>query len=148
MLFGFYSPPPFQCFSCIFCHMKIFFIFKVARIFLVILFFSFLRRTLCNTWKSHYRQLQLLKMIFNEKVLVNISSMSNSKNPPWNLLSSVSRITVNECLKNSVQNCFSFALFIIGKTLKTLGFQNYTHLLDLSSLDVSSRGVFRTLSNI
>ena len=37
---------------------------------------------------------------------------------------------------------------IIGKTIKTLGFHNITHLLDLSSLDMSFRGVFRTLSNI
>ena len=70
------------------------------------------------------------------------------------LLSFVSRIVVNECLKNTVRNCFSFALLfclvfrIIGKTIKRLGFHNNKHLLHLSSLDVSSRGVFRTLSNI
>ena len=44
-------------------------------------------------------------------------------------------------------NCFSFAFAfrIIGKTIKTLGLYNNTHLLDQSSLDVSSIGVFRTL---
>ena len=33
---------------------------------------------------------------------------------------------------------------IIGKTIKTLGFHNNIHLLNLSGLNVSSRGVFRT----
>ena len=37
---------------------------------------------------------------------------------------------------------------IIGKAIETLGFHNNTHLLDQSSINVSSRGVFRTLSNI
>ena len=37
---------------------------------------------------------------------------------------------------------------IIGKTIKALGFLNNTHLLDLSSLNVSSKVVLRTLSNI
>ena len=36
----------------------------------------------------------------------------------------------------------------IGKTIRTLGFHNNKHLLDQSGLDVSSRGVFRILSNI
>ena len=36
---------------------------------------------------------------------------------------------------------------IIGKTMKTLGFYNNTHLRDQSSLDVSSRGVFWALLN-
>ena len=44
--------------------------------------------------------------------------------------------------------CIANCSFIIGKTIKTLGFQNNTHLLDQSSLNVSSSGVFRTLSNI
>ena len=88
---------------------RIFIIFLVARIFLVILF-SFLRRTICNTWKNRYTQLQVSIMIFNKKALVNFSSISISKNPPWNLLSFMSRIVVHECLKNSVRNCLSFAL--------------------------------------
>ena len=37
---------------------------------------------------------------------------------------------------------------IISKMIKTLGFHNNTHLPDLQSLNVSSSGVFRTLSNI
>ena len=87
-------------------------------------------------------------MIFNEKVILNISSNSNSKNPPWNLLSFASRIVVNECLKNSVWNCFTFTLVSnYCKTIKTLGFYNNTHLRDQSSLDVSSRGVFWALLN-
>ena len=77
---------------------------------------------------------------------MNISSIYNLKNPPWNfLLIFVSRIVVNECLKNSVQNCFSFPLSrISGRNIKILGFHNNTHLLDLSSLHVS----FRTLPNM
>ena len=67
---------------------RIFINFYVACIFLVILF-SFLWRTLRNTWKSLYRQLQVPIIIFNKKDLANISSISNSKNPPWNPLSSV-----------------------------------------------------------
>ena len=86
-----------------------------------------------NTWISHYRQLQIVIMIFNKKTVVNISSISDLKNLPWNLLSFVSRIVVNECLKNSVRNYFSLLWFqIIGKTIKTLGFHSNTHLLDLS----------------
>ena len=113
-------------------------------------FFSFLRRTLYSTWKSHYRQFQVLIMIFNRKAFLNISSITNSKNPPWNRLSFASRMVVNECLKNSVQNCFNCLLWIriIGKTIKTFGFCNNTHLLDLSSHHVSSRDVFRSLSTI
>ena len=46
------------------------------------------------------------------------------------ILSFVSRTFFNECLKNSVRNCFSFALNqIIGKTIKTLCFHNNTDLL-------------------
>ena len=74
------------------------FIFLVARIFLVILF-SFLRRTIYNTWKNQYTQLQVPTMIFNKKALENFSSFSISRNPPRNLFSFVSRIVVHECLK-------------------------------------------------
>ena len=72
--------------------------------------FSFLRRTLYNTWKSHYIQLKAFIMILNKKALVNICSISNSKNSQRNLLSFVSEMVVHECLKSSVWNCFSFAL--------------------------------------
>ena len=37
---------------------------------------------------------------------------------------------------------------IIGKTIKTSGFYNNTQLLNQSSLNVSFRGISRTLSNI
>ena len=103
--------PPFQCLSCIFCQGTNFY-FSSGRIFLVIFFFffSFLRRKLYNTWKSLYRQLQGSIMIFNKNALAYISSIFNSKNPIWKLLSFVSRIVVNKCLENSVQDCFSFVL--------------------------------------
>ena len=47
---------------------RIFVILFVAGTFLLILFL-FLRRTLCNTWKSYYRQLQVLIMIFTKILL-------------------------------------------------------------------------------
>ena len=71
------------------------------------LFSLFLRRTLCNTWNRHYWQLNVPIMVLNKKALVSISSVSNSKEPPWNLLSFVSRSFVSECLKSSLQNCVS-----------------------------------------
>ena len=91
--------------------------------------FSFLKRTLYNTWKSHYRRLQIPIITFNKNVVVNIYSISNSKNPPWNLLSFVLRVAINECLKNSARNCFLVLLWfrIIGKTIKTLGVYNNKH---------------------
>ena len=98
MLFVFLSLSLFNVFLVSLVMWIIFIIFYVAHIYLVILF-SFFRRTLSNTWKSHYRQLQVLIMIFNKKALVSISSISNSKNPPWNFLGFVSKIVVNECLK-------------------------------------------------
>ena len=108
LYFSFFTPlPSFQCLSCICWWM--FISFSVVRIFLVILFL-FIRTTLYNTWKSHHRQLQVPIMIFNKKAFANISSISNSKNPTSNLLSFVSRIYVNQCLKNRVRNCFSFVL--------------------------------------
>ena len=88
---------PCKCFSCITCHVKNYYFLGSPHLFGDI--FSFLRRTLYNTWKSHYRQVQVPVMIFNKKVLVNISSISKSRNPPWNLLSFVSKIFVNKCLK-------------------------------------------------
>ena len=79
-----------------------------------------------NTWKSYYRQLQVIIMSFNKKkTLVNISSISNSKNPQWNLLSFASRIVVNECLKTVCGFVLVLIWFqIIGNTIKTLSFQN------------------------
>ena len=53
-----------------------------------------LRRTRYSTWKSYYRELQVL-MIFNKKALVNISNIFNPKNPPWSLLSFASKIVAN-----------------------------------------------------
>ena len=113
----------------------------MALIFLVI-FFSFLRGTHYNFCSSYYRQLQVPVMIFNKKALVNISSISNSKNALWNLSSFVSRIVVNECLKNCAELFLVLLWFrVIGKTIKTFGFYNNTYLLDLSSLDVIQRHI-------
>ena len=110
LYFSFFVSPPFQCLSCTSCRVKKFYYFFRWLPSFWWSFFSFLWKTFYNTWKSHYRQLQVPIMIFNKKALLNISSISNSNNPPWNLLSFVSSIVVNECLKNSVRNCFSFDL--------------------------------------
>ena len=37
---------------------------------------------------------------------------------------------------------------VISKTIKIFGFNNNTHLFDMSSLDVLSTSVLRTLSNV
>ena len=141
--FRFPSPPSFQCLSRISFHAKNFYyFFKVARIFLVILF-SFLRRTLYNTWKSHYRQLQVPIMIFDKKALENISSILNSKKPRWNLLSFLPRIVVNKFLKISVRNCFSFALISnCWQNYKNTLFFTITHTCLSSQVSMCPPGVY------
>ena len=64
--------------------------------------FSLLRRTLYSTWRSHYRQPQVLVMIFNKK--------TQNRKPTMKPFKFWMRIVVNDCLKNSEWNCFSFAL--------------------------------------
>ena len=64
--------------------------------------FSLLRRTLYSTWRSHYRQPQVLVMIFNKK--------TQNRKPTMTPFKFWMRIVVNDCLKNSEWNCFSFAL--------------------------------------
>ena len=90
-----------------------FLFFLLYNVFLYLLlweeFFLFFRWLASSSFR-HFRQFQVIVMIFSIKALVNISSISNSKNPAWNLLSLVPRIVVNECLRNSVRNCFSFVL--------------------------------------
>ena len=98
--------------------LRIFIIFQVSYTLLEVLF-PFLRRALYNTWKSHYRQLQVLILIFNKKALMKIPSISNSKNPPWNLLSFVSKTNVNECHRNSVRICFSLCFHNIARPVKS-----------------------------
>ena len=70
-------------------------------------FKNILRRTLYNTWKSHYRQLKVPTMVFNKKALVNISSISNSRNLRWNILSFVSR----HCVKNVQIRSYFWSVF-------------------------------------
>ena len=125
LYFSFFIFPHFQFLSCISCHVKNFYYFLGGSHVFDDSFFIF-KETYYNTWKS-YIQLQVPVMIFNKEALVSISSISNSKNPTWNLLSFVSRIVVNECLKNSVQNCLVLLWFrIIGENIKAFGFHNNT----------------------
>ena len=58
---------------------------------------------------------------------MNISGISNSKKPLWNLLSFVSIIVINECLK-TVCGIVLVLLWSgnVGKTIKTLGFHDET----------------------
>ena len=98
LLFSLFIFSPFQCISCTSCQVKNFYYF-LDDSHLPVDSFTFLTRTLYKTWKSHYRQLQFPILIFNKKALVNISSISISKNQPLNLLSFVSRIVVNKFLK-------------------------------------------------
>ena len=65
---------------------------------------------------------------------MNISSSSNSSLRPESLL-----INVSKTVCRIVLVLFWFS--IIGKIVKTPGFPSNTHLLDLSNLDMSSRGV-------
>ena len=131
----------FQCLSCISCYVKNFcHVLSGSHLFGD--YFLFLRRTLYNTWKSYYRQFQVLIMIFNKKTLVNISSISNLKNPPWNLLSFTSRFVVNECLKSSVRGVVLVFLWfqIIGKTIKKTFFFTVTHICSICQVSMSQFG--------
>ena len=85
----------------------------MARIFLAILF-SFIRRTLYNTCKNKYSQLQTPIIIFDKKKLFGIFLASQTQRTRheaflvlyWELLLLILKIVFN--LKNSVWVCFSF----------------------------------------
>ena len=112
-------------------------------------FIHFLRRTLYNTWKSHDKQLQFPIMIFNKKLLWIFLASPTQKNHHetfWVLYREGLLMNVSKTVCGIVLVLLWFRT--IGKTIKTLGFHNNTHLLDQSNLDMSPRGVFRTLSNI
>ena len=88
---------------------------------------------------TRYKRLQVLIIIVNKKALVNISNIFNSKNPLWwNLLyRELLLMNVSKTVCGIILVLLWFQ--IIGKTIKTLGFHNKTHLHDLSSFDVLSR---------
>ena len=112
-------------------------------------FIHFLRRTLYNTWKSHDKQLQFPIMIFNKKLLWIFPASPTQKNHHetfWVLYREGLLMNVSKTVCGIVLVLLWFRT--IGKTIKTLGFHNNTLLLDQSNLDMSPRGVFRTLSNI
>ena len=124
---------PFQCLSCIFRYVKKFyFLGEVARIFLVMLF-SFLKRTLYNTWKGHYRQLQVLIMTLIKKLLwifVAFRTQRTHQETFWVLYRELLLMNVLETVCGIVLVLLWFR--IIGKIVKTLVFHNNTHLLKLS----------------
>ena len=148
LYFWFSLFPPFQYLSCISCYVKNLNYYLGGSIFLVILF-SFSRRTLCNTWKRHYRQLLVLIMILTKRLLWIFLASPTQKTQNetfWVLYRKLLLMNISKRVGGIV---LAFLWFrIIGKTINTHGFHNNTHWLDLSSLDVSSRSVFRTLSNI
>ena len=98
-------------------------------------FFTLLRRTLSSTWK----QIQVEIKFLTRKAVVKISRISNSKNPPWNLVKFCSEIFLVNVWRIVG---WGFPVFIvIGKTIKTPGFYNNVHLHICSiylTLDVSS----------
>ena len=98
-------------------------------------FFTLLSRTLGSTWK----QIQVEIKFLTRKAVVKISRISNSKNPPWNLVKFCSEIFL---VNVSRIVSWGFPVFIvIGKTIKTPGFYNNVHLHICSiylTLDVSS----------
>ena len=112
------------------------------------LFLHFLKKALYNTWKSHSRELQVPTKIINKKARVKISSISDSKNPPWNLYRVLYQELLLMIVSVTMRTIVLILLWFRITKLKALGFHNDTHLFDQSSLDVSSRGVFRTLSSI
>ena len=63
--------PPFQCLPCISCHVKTNFYYFLGGSH-VSRYFAFRD----NTWKRHYRQLQVPLMIFNKKKFLHISQAS------------------------------------------------------------------------
>ena len=124
--------PSFQCFSWISCHVKNFYYFLEKKII-----------------KSHYRQLQVPIMTFPKKVLVIFLASWTQRTHYetfWVLYRKLLLINVSKTVCG-IDLVFLWLRFI-GKTIKILGFHNNTHLLDHSNIDMSSRGIFRTLWNI
>ena len=80
------------------------------------------------------------------KILWIFLASQTKKNPPWNIWSFVSRSFESKTVCEIVFVLLWFR--ITAKTIKTLGLHNNTHFPNLAILDVSSRGVLRTLSNI
>ena len=150
-VFRFSFFPCFQCLHCIlyFLPCEEFLLFFLVPLTFFMILFSFLKE---NTLQ-HLREPLLTTSSSNNDSLWKSSceylSISNSKNPRhetfwilyWELLlMNVSKIVCGIVLVLPWSR-------IIDKTIKILGFHNNRYLLDLPSLDVSSRGVFRTLSN-
>ena len=98
-------------------------------IFFLVIFFSFLRRILYNTWKSYYKQLELLYKL--KKALMNVSSIAHSKNNSfWVLHQELLLMNVSKTVCRSA--LVLLWLRTIGKAMKTLRFHNNTHSLDQS----------------
>ena len=114
------------------CEKICYFLGEVARIFLVMLF-SFLKRTLYNTWKGHYRQLQVLIMTLIKKLLwifVAFRTQRTHHETFWVLYRELLLMNVLETVCGIVLVLLWFR--IIGKIVKTLVFHSNTHLLKLS----------------
>ena len=93
--------PPFQCLSCISCHVMTNFCYFLGGLHVS---GCFIFRD--NTWKRHYRQLQVSLMISNKKKFLQISQASSTPRTHyetfWALLINVS--------KTVCAIAFSFAL--------------------------------------
>ena len=102
---------------------RIFVILFVAGTFLLILFL-FLRRTLCNTWKSYYRQLQVLIMIFT-KILLPIflaspAETTQLKESFWIWYQELNEFLQSEIMQKSrtVQNITNIMAVVINNQVQ------------------------------
>ena len=102
---------------------RIFVILFVAGTFLLILFL-FLRRTLCNTWKSYYRQLQVLIMIFT-KILLRIylaspTETTQLKESFWIWYQELNEFLQSEIMQKSltVQNITNIMAVVINNQVQ------------------------------
>ena len=91
-------------------------IFRWCVTFLRI-FFLFLRRALHSTWKM---------IVFNQKAVVKISRISNSKNPPWHLVVFHREFFL---MNISIIMCwiFEFWFSVNGESIKKPAFYSNTH---------------------
>ena len=102
---------------------RIFVILFVAGTILLILFL-FLRRTLCNTWKSYYRQLQVLIMIFT-KILLRIylaspTETTQLKESFWIWYQELNEFLQSEIMQKSrtVQNITNIMAVVINNQVQ------------------------------
>ena len=91
--------------------------------------FSFLKTTLCSTWKK----IQVQIIVFNKNAVVKTSRISNSEGPPWKSVKFRSKFFLVKVSRIAVE-FFWFWSWINDKTIKTPGFYGNAYLIDVFSL--------------